>query len=98
MEQMYELVLDGDERLVASEEPVDVGDALILEDEILLVLRESEHAGTSGRARYEVRRALRLKHQAKELVAYAEELQLKFAEAREVRRSMHPRSSSDRPH
>ena len=91
MQQPYELVVEGDDRLVATEEPVDVGDALIVEDEVLLVLRESEHATTAGRARYECRRALQLRHRAQELLAYARELELKFAEAREVRRSLQQR-------
>jgi hypothetical protein len=91
MEHVYELVLGADERLVATEEPVDVGDALIVEDEVLLVLREAEHVGAPGRPRYECRRALLLRRRAEELVAYTQELQLKFAEARELRRSLSPR-------
>jgi hypothetical protein len=87
MDQMYELVVEGDERLVATEEPVAVGDALIVEDEILLVLREAHRTATIGRARYECRRPLRLANQAQELLAYAQELELKFATARDVRDS-----------
>ena len=86
MEQLYELVVEGDERLVATEEPVEVGDVLIVEDEVLLVLRESD-AAAPGR-RYECRRALQLRNRAQELLAYTRELELKFAEAREVRRSL----------
>lgn len=88
MEHAYELVLGGDERLAATEAPVDVGDALIVEDEVLLVLREAERVAAAGRPRYECRRALHLRHQAEKLVAYSQELQLEFAEAREVRRSL----------
>lgn len=85
MEQVYELVLDAqEERLVATEEAVDVGDALILDREILLVLRESEDAATAGRARFECRCALQLNSRSHDLVAYARELQLSFTEAREV--------------
>ena len=91
MEHLHELVLGRDERLVATEEPVDVGDALIVEDEVLLVLREAERVAVPGRPRYECRRALQLRHQAEELVAYAQELQLKFAEARELRGSLQQR-------
>jgi hypothetical protein len=87
MEQVYELELEGAERLVTADEPIDVGAALIVDDEILLVLRESENVATIGRARYECRRALRLRHQAEELVAHANELELEFARAREVRDS-----------
>lgn len=62
MEQLYELVVEGDERLVATEEPVEVGDVLIVGDEVLLVLRESD-AVAPGR-RYECRRALQLRNRA----------------------------------
>jgi hypothetical protein len=56
MEQVYELVLEGrDARLVTTHKPVEVGDALVLEGEILLVLRESggalgpvDHASNVG--------------------------------------------------
>jgi hypothetical protein len=87
MEQLYELVVGGDERLVATEEPLVVGDALIVDDEILLVLRETHRAATVGRARYECRRPLRLADQAQELLAYAQKLGLEFATARDVRDS-----------
>jgi hypothetical protein len=85
MEQTYELVIGAQEaRLVATQEPIDVGDALILDREILLVLRESERAATLGRARFECRCALQLNSRSHDLVAYARELQLSFTEAREV--------------
>jgi hypothetical protein len=88
MEHIYELVVHGDEeRVVTTEEPLDVGDALIVEDEVLLVLRECRQTAAARPARCECRRALQLST-GQELLTYTRELELKFAEAREVRRSL----------
>ena len=82
--ELYELVLNGeDERVVAADEPLGVGDAVALDHEIWLVLRESEQAALRGRARFECRRALLLRRRAQELIKQANELQLKIAQARE---------------
>lgn len=82
--ELYELVLNGeDEKVVAADEPLGVGDAVALDDEIWLVLRESEQAALRGRARFECRRALVLRRRAHELIDHASELQLKITEARE---------------
>ena len=82
--ELYELVLNGeDEKVVAADEPLGVGDAVALNDEIWLVLRESEQAALRGRARFERRRALVLRRRAQELIDHASELQLKITEARE---------------
>ncbi len=81
---LYELVLNGeDERVVAADEPLSVGDAVAFDHEIWLVLRESEQAALRGRARFECRRALLLRRRAQELIEQANELQLKIAQARE---------------
>ena len=81
---MYELVLDGDdEKVVAADEPLGVGDAVALDNEIWLVLRESEQTALHGRARFECRRALVLRRRAQELIDH--ELQLKLAKARDLR-------------
>ncbi|TML27841.1 MAG: hypothetical protein E6G26_08020 [Actinobacteria bacterium] len=86
MEMLYELELDGEnEKLVATGELLDVGDAVMLDNEVWLVLREAERAAIRGHARYLCRRALQLRVEAEELVAHAKALQLKFTEAREVR-------------
>jgi hypothetical protein len=62
MEMLYELVIDGEnEKLVATDESVDVGDALVLDNEVWLVLREAERAAVRGHARYLCRRALQLR-------------------------------------
>lgn len=82
--ELYELVLNGeDEKVVAADEPLSVGDAVALNDEIWLVLRESEQAALRGRARFECRRALVLRRRAQELIDHASDLQLKITEARE---------------
>ncbi len=82
--ELYELVLNGeDEKVVAADEPLSVGDAVALDDEIWLVLRESEQSALRGRARFECRRALVLRRRAQELIDHASELQLKITEARE---------------
>ena len=82
--ELYELVLNGEnEKVVAADEPLSVGDAVALDDEIWLVLRESEQAALRGRARFECRRALVLRRRAQELIDHASELQLKITEARE---------------
>jgi hypothetical protein len=82
--ELYELVLNGeDEKVVAADESLSVGDAVALDDEIWLVLRESEQAALRGRARFECRRALVLRRRAQELIDHASELQLKITEARE---------------
>lgn len=82
--ELYELVLNGeDEKVVAADEPLSVGDAVALDDEIWLVLRESEQGALRGRARFECRRALVLRRRAQELIDHASELQLKITEARE---------------
>ena len=84
--ELYELVLDGeDEKVVAADEPLGVGDAVALDDEIWLVLRESEQAALRGRARLECRRALVLRRRAQELIDHANEVQLKIAKARDWR-------------
>lgn len=85
MDGVYELVVcDEAERLVSADGPIDVGDALAIDDEIWLVLREAELTSTVGRARFECRRALKLRLRAEELIAYAKELELKITRAREV--------------
>jgi hypothetical protein len=92
VEVAYELVLgDGEERVVASDKLIDVGDALLLDGEVWLVLRESERdaardkaAATRARARFHCRRALRLRTEARDLVAYAEELRLNFTQVRDA--------------
>jgi hypothetical protein len=82
--ELYELVLNGeDEKVVAADEPLSVGDAVALDDEIWLLLRESEQAALRGRARFECRRPLVLRRRAQELIDHASELQLKITEARE---------------
>jgi hypothetical protein len=80
-----ELVIDDRERLVTTAEPIAVGDALIVEDEILLVLRETEVEAVRAQARFQCRRALALQGRAHELLAYSKELRLKLTEAREIR-------------
>lgn len=86
MEMVYELVLAGheDDKLVETDEPLDVGDAVAIDDEIWLVMRE-DRARTLGRARFECRRALRLRNQAEALLAYAKELELSVTKARAAR-------------
>ena len=85
MEALYELALDdGTERVIASEQSVGIGDAVVLEDEVWLVVRESEREPARGRARFECRRGLKLQDQARELVTYVEELELKFTQVRDV--------------
>jgi hypothetical protein len=85
---LYELVLHGDgERLVEVDEPLEVGDALALDDEIWLVLREADLSTVQGRARYECRRALVLRNRAAELVAHAKELELEIKTARDAGRA-----------
>jgi hypothetical protein len=86
MEMLYELELDGEnEKLVATVEFLDVGDAVVLDNEVWLVLREAERAAIRGHARYLCRRALQLRCEAEELIAYTKALQLKFTQARNVR-------------
>lgn len=86
MDAVYELVLRNEgEKLVVAEETIDVGDAVAIDDEIWLLLRETDQAALRGRARYECRRALQLRDRAKELIAYAKELELKLIRAREAR-------------
>jgi hypothetical protein len=86
MDALYELVLpDDSEKVVIAEAPIDVGDAVAIDDEIWLVLRECDQAALGGRARYECRRALRLRNQAQELIAYSKQLELNITRAREQR-------------
>lgn len=86
MEAVYELVLAGeDEKLVETDEPLDVGDAVAIDDEIWLVLRAADRTTTLARARFECRRALRLRNQAEALLAYAKELELSITKARAAR-------------
>lgn len=81
----YELLLDtGTEKLVASDELIDVGDALILGNEVWLVLRESDEAATRCRARFVCRHALQLQGEVGDLIAYVEELGLQFTRVRET--------------
>ena len=59
---LYELVIDGEnEKLVATDESLDLGDAVVLDNEVWLVLREAERAAVRGHARYPCRRALQLR-------------------------------------
>jgi hypothetical protein len=86
MEESYELALeDGRAKVVAADQPIAVGDALLLGDEVLLVVRESEERPRRGLARFECRLALRLRGQGRELLDYAEQLRLKFTTVREAR-------------
>jgi hypothetical protein len=86
VEALYELVLaDDSEKVVVAEAPIEVGDAVAIDDEIWLVLRECDQAALRGRARYECRRALRLRNQAQELIAYSKQLELNITRAREQR-------------
>jgi hypothetical protein len=86
MEDSYELALeDGRAKVVAADQPIAVGDALLLDDEVLLVVREAEERPRHGRARFECRLALRLRGQGRDLLDYAEELRLKFTRVREAR-------------
>jgi hypothetical protein len=86
MEDAYELAIDdGRAKVVAADEPIGVGDALLLGDEVLLVVRERQERPRDGRARFECRLALRLRGQGRELLDYAEELRLKFTRVREAR-------------
>ena len=81
----YELLLDdGTEKLVASDDLIDVGDALILGGEVLLVLRESDQAATRGRTRFVCRRAFQLQGEMHDLIAYVEELGLQFTRVRDT--------------
>jgi hypothetical protein len=81
----YELVLpDRERKIVAAVEPIRVGDAVAIDNEIWLVLRESDRASTTGRARFDCRRALKLRLRAEELVAYAKQLGLQVTTAREA--------------
>jgi hypothetical protein len=83
----YALVLDGqEERTVLTDKTIDVGDAVLVGDEIWLVLREADtRTATRHRARFECRRALALRTQAEELLAYTKELKLDITKAREAR-------------
>jgi hypothetical protein len=48
MERGYELALDdGREKVVASDQPIAVGDALLFGNEIWLILRRAERKATS---------------------------------------------------
>src|SRR3954453_1383829 len=86
MEDSYELALeDGRAKVVATDQPIGVGDALLLGDEVLLVVRESEQRPKDGRARFECRLALKLRGHGRELLDCAEELRLKFTRVREAR-------------
>jgi hypothetical protein len=86
MEAVYELVLrGGDERVVLADELIDVGDAVAIDNEIWLVLSQAEPESTIGRARFECRRALKLRLQAEELIAYAKELEVKITRTRATR-------------
>lgn len=83
MEALYELVIGGEgERVVSTAEPVGVGDALAIGDEVWLVLSESERPARRGSARFECRRAFRLPNRAHELTAYAKALRLDLTQAR----------------
>ena len=83
MEAVYELILREEcEKVVLADEPIEVGDAVAIDNEVWLVLGEAELASTIGRARYECRRALKLRLQAEELIAYAKELELNLTRAR----------------
>jgi hypothetical protein len=86
MERVYELVVaDEDEKLVETDEPLDVGDAVAIDDEIWLVVRAADRTTTLARARVECRRALRLRNPAEALLAYAKELELSITKARAAR-------------
>jgi hypothetical protein len=83
---VYELMLDDEtNKLVEVDEPVDIGDALMLNDEVWLVLRKAGRPTVRARAALECRRALRLRNEAQELIDYSRELQLQFTKARELR-------------
>ena len=85
MQVGYELLLDdGAEKFVASDELIGVGDALILGGEVLLVLRESDQAATRGRARFVCRCAFQLQGEVRDLIAYVEELGLRFTRVRDT--------------
>jgi hypothetical protein len=84
----YELVLDGEEeeeRSVLTDKTLHVGDAVLVGDEIWLVLREADaRAATVYRARFECLRASALRNEADELIARAKELQLDITKTREA--------------
>jgi glutathione synthase/RimK-type ligase-like ATP-grasp enzyme len=85
--ELYELVLNGeDEKLVETTEPLDIGWAVAISDEVWLVLRKSERAALHARARFECRRALSLHDKAREVIDYAKALELDLVHAREVPR------------
>jgi hypothetical protein len=86
VDAFYELVTKGhEEKVVIIDTRLDVGDAVAIENEIWLVLREAEQAPTIGLARFVCSRALRLQAEAGELMDYATALGLDIIRARELR-------------
>jgi hypothetical protein len=85
MTVLSELVIDDREMLVETADPIAVGDALIVGDEVLLILREADGEALRAEARFQCRRALALRGRALELLAYSNELQLQLTKAREIR-------------
>ena len=95
----YGLLIDGEEeRVVLTDKALDVGDAVLVGDEIWLVLREADaRAATRRRARFECRRAVVLRNQAEELIAYTRELELEITKAREAREPCRRDTIGDNP-
>jgi hypothetical protein len=86
VDALYELVIEGRaEKVVVIDTRLDVGDAVAIESEIWLVLREADQAPTIGLARYVCRRSLHLQAEAGELMNYAKALDLDIIKARELR-------------
>jgi len=83
----YDLVVDGrEERTVLTDKTLSVGDAVLVGEEIWLVLREADtRAATRHRARFECRRALALRAEAEELIACANDLTVDITKSRQAR-------------
>ena len=83
LEAAYELALDdGREKVVAADELIDVGDALVFGHEIWLVLRRVERRASDCVARFECRVALQL--DGHDLMDYVAALRLKFTPVRDA--------------
>ena len=80
---LYELVLDFDgqegERVRTIEHPVEVGDALTIDGDVWLVLREDAEEARNC-SRFQCRRALGATEEARKLVAQSKRLNLLASE------------------